>query len=137
VLEHLSDVEGFLDEAARVLKPGAVMVHFLPARYAAFAVLNRFVPERVKQRVLYGLYPETEGVCGFPAYYDHCYASALERLCRHRGFDVTVTVRYYGSAPYFQVFFPLFALFLTWEVAAWALGVRDLAAQLLVEARRL
>jgi len=137
VLEHLHDVPGFLDEAARVLKPGGVMVHFFPGRYAAFALLNRVVPERLKRQLMFRLYPETEGICGFPAYYDHCYASAIEKACRSRGFDVDVKVRYYGSAPYFQVFFPLFAVFLAFEVAAWALGLRDLASQVLVEAHRL
>lgn len=136
VLEHLEDVPGFLDEAARVLKSGGVMVHIFPGRYAAFALLNRALPERIKRWLLYRLYPQTVGFCGFPAFYDHCTPSAIERACRERGFEVETTVRYYGSADYFRVFFPLFLVFLAWEILAWALRARDLAAQVLVVATR-
>jgi 2-polyprenyl-6-hydroxyphenyl methylase/3-demethylubiquinone-9 3-methyltransferase len=136
VLEHLPNVSGFLDEAARVLKDDAVMIHIFPGRYAAFALLNRVMPEDVKRWLLYRLYPQTVGVCGFPAFYDLCYPSGMEEACRARGFDVEVFVRYYGSADYFTVFFPLFLLFFLWELFVRTIGARDLAAQVLLVAHR-
>ena len=136
VLEHLPNVGGFLDEAARVLKDDAVMVHIFPGRYAAFALLNRVLPEDVKRWLLYRLYPQTVGVCGFPAFYDLCYPSAMEKACRERGFEVELSVRYYGSADYFTVFFPLFLVFFVWELFVRTIRARDLAAQVLLVATR-
>lgn len=59
-LEHLDDIEGFLDEAARVIAPCGVMIQLLPSRYATFAILNRALPERIKRRLLFSLHPGTE-----------------------------------------------------------------------------
>jgi len=138
VLEHLHDVRGFLDEAARVVKPGGAMIHLLPSRYASFAILNRALPERLKRRLLFSLFPDTEGFCGFPAHYDRCYYTAIVRECEQRGFRLaSVSVGYYGSSDYYSVFFPVFLLSLIWEMFAWALRLRDLGAQLVVEAHRL
>ena len=61
VLEHLPNVGGFLDEAARVLKEYAVMIHIFPGRYASFAVLNRVLPEHVKRRMLFASTPRPKG----------------------------------------------------------------------------
>jgi SAM-dependent methyltransferase len=138
VLEHLPDLGGFLDEAARVVKPDGVMVHVFPSGYAPFAILNRVLPERVKRWALFRTYPESEGVCGFPAFYDKCHYSAFVRECERRGFRVeSATAGYYGSSAYFSIFFPLFVTCRLWEWSASTLGARNLASQLVVEARRL
>ena len=109
VLEHLDELGGFLDEAARVVSEGGLMVHLFPSRYASFAIINRALPETLKRRLLYSLYPNTKGVCGFPANYDHCYASAIVRECERRGFTIEVLeLSYYGSSDYYRVFFPVF-----------------------------
>lgn len=138
VLEHLPDVGGFLDEAARVLRPGGRMIHLFPSRYASFALLNRVLPERLKRRLLFTLYPNTEGLCGFPAHYDRCYYGAIVRECRRRGFAVEkVEVTYYGASDYYRVFFPAFLVSWIWELLAGAAGARNLAAAVLLQARRL
>jgi ubiquinone/menaquinone biosynthesis C-methylase UbiE len=138
VLEHLPDIGAFLDEAARVLRDDGKMIHLFPSRYASFAVLNRVLPEAVKKKLLYGLYPNTKGICGFPAHYDRCYHSAIVRECRVRGFEVEVLeLTYYGSSDYYRVFFPVFVASWLWELLASATSSRNLAAAILLKARRL
>jgi ubiquinone/menaquinone biosynthesis C-methylase UbiE len=137
VLEHLRDVGGFLDEAARVLKDDGVMIHLFPSRYASFALVNRALPERVKRQLLFRVYPETEGRCGFEAHYDHCYFSAFVRECRKRGFEIDrVEPAYYGASDYYRVFFPLYLVSWLWELLASRMRARNLAAAMLVKARR-
>jgi ubiquinone/menaquinone biosynthesis C-methylase UbiE len=137
VLEHLPDIGRFLDEAARVLRPGGAMVHILPCRYATFAILNRMLPHRVKSWVLAHAYPETIGVCGFRAYYDRCYHKALVRACRERGFRVESTsVGYCGSSEYYAILFPAALVSELIELATWLLRARDLGTTLVIVARR-
>lgn len=138
VLEHLPDVSGFFAEASRVLKDDGVMLHVFPGRFAPFAILNRVLPEKAKRRMLFGLHPETVGVCGFRAYYDHCYHDAVVRECERHGFRVESTVvGYEGTSGYTSVFLPLFLVSRIYELGAWAFRARNLAAQVMIEARRL
>ena len=137
VLEHLPNVERFLDEAARVLKVDGMMVHIFPCRYATFALLNRALPHRFKLWVLGRIYPHREGKV-FPVYYDRCYYSAITRECQKRGFVVESTFfGYYGSSDYYAVFFPLFLVSLAWEMATLFFRARNLATSLVIVARRL
>lgn len=136
VLEHLPAISGFVAEAARVLKPGGVFIAFFPARYAPFATINRLLPDRIKRRLLYSLHPETEGTPRFRAFYDHCYCTAIVQLLGHHGFDVEeVTASYYQSH-YFGFFLPLYLLSAGYELVPYAAGLKDLAASLLVVARK-
>ena len=137
VLEHLQDLEAFVAEAARVLRPGGGFIHVFPSRYASFAILNRLLPHALKRRLLHYVHPGTVGTQGFPAYYDRCYHSAYAALLRRYGFEVDRTrASYYGSAPYFSIFFPAYALVLGLEVLAKATGNLDLCTTLLVSARK-
>jgi len=137
VLEHLPDLGGFLDEAARVVKPGGVMVHIFPSRLTPFATMNRALPERLKRWLLVRLFPETEGLCGFPAFYDRCYYAAFVSECERRGFRIeSVGTAYYGSSPYFVHLFPLFLALRLWEAGASALGARNLASTIMIEAQK-
>jgi ubiquinone/menaquinone biosynthesis C-methylase UbiE len=138
VLEHLPDVSGFFAEASRVLKDGGVMIHVFPGGYAPFAILNRMLPESAKRWLLFRLYPETEGLCGFRAFYDHCYYDGIVRQCKQHDFQVDAAVAgYFGSSLYVTVFFPLFLVTRLFELAAWAFRARNLSAQVTIEASRL
>ena len=138
VLEHLPNVPGFLDEAARVLRDDGAMIHLFPLKWTSYAMLNRAMPEGLKRRILYALYPNTRGVCGFPAHYDHCSYRAFTKACTDRGFEIeSLRLSYYGSSDYYRVFFPAFVVSWCYELAASTFGARDLAAAMLVKLRRL
>jgi len=136
VIEHLYDTEKFASECRRVLKPGGRSVHLLPGRNAPFSVLNRLLPNRVSQRLLYWAFPHKEEELGFPAYYQNCaYPAILELFARH-GLEVeSVEFRYYQST-YFSVFFPAYLVSLAYDLLIWKLGIRRLSSQLLVVLRR-
>ena len=136
VLKHLPDVDAFVRESARVLRAGGTTVHLAPCRYALFAVVARLIPFDLAKRILHGLHPETVGVVEFPVYYDRCYPSAIRRTFERHGFvDVDVRVSW-AQADYFDAFFPAYSLAVIYESTVRALGLRDLAAYLVVSARR-
>ena len=135
VLEHVIDVERFVVEAARILRPGGYSVHLVSCRYAWFAILNRMLGERLSKRLLYALHPESRASGGLTAPYDRCYPSALTRLHRDHGYGRVVVTPGYGTN-YTYFFAPLFLLTSVYEIAVKALRLRNLAANFVLVARK-
>src|SRR5205814_7421773 len=72
VMEHLPDNARFLADCHRLLKRGGLAICVMPSRRAPFAWLNRLLPENLKRRMLFAVFPQWQDACGFPAYYDRC-----------------------------------------------------------------
>lgn len=135
-LEHIDGVASVLAEAHRVLRPGGHTIHVFPSKLAPFAIINRVLPRRVARRLLRTLVPGSDQRLGFRAYYDHCTAAAMEQLLRRSGFEVVETQVSYYQSHYFGFFVPLFLLSAGYELVVRALGLRRLAATVLIVARR-
>jgi SAM-dependent methyltransferase len=136
VLEHLEDIERFLENSSRVLKQGGHIIHMFPSKYAPFALINQLLPNSIARRLLFSIYPDAKGIAGFPASYDRCYYSAIVSLLAKHGFElVDVDLSYYQSH-YFAFFLPLFLLSAFYETAVHALGAKNLCAYILLVARK-
>jgi SAM-dependent methyltransferase len=138
VVEHIRDNAAFFGNCARVLRPGGVMLHAFPGRYAPFALINQLLPNRFARRLVGYLHPEwlDEDNYGFLAFYDRCYFSAVRDLLACNGFDnFSFDFLYYQSI-YFNFFFPLYVLVLAYDLIASALGIRNLASGIVVTAER-
>ena len=136
VLEHLRENEPFVRECHRILRPGGRCVHVMPARYAPFAILNRLIPERIGQKLLFYFFPEWKEECGFHAYYANCYHPRIEELFSASGFHVQeVQFRFYQSI-YYKFFVPFYLVSLGYDFAVWAIGARRLACQILLIAEK-
>lgn len=136
VVEHMSDNEIFFANCARVLRPGGVLVHTFPCKFAPFSVINQLLPNRLVRQLIAYFHPHWENECGFPAFYDHCYFSAVRRILARNGFTNTqFAFRYYQSI-YFDFFLPLYAAMLLYDLAVWAFGIRNLACAILVSAEQ-
>jgi SAM-dependent methyltransferase len=134
VVEHLLNPGRFTEEVARILTKGGTTLHFLPCRYAPFAIINRTLPHRFAQALLYTLYPESREVGGYKAYYAECTPSRMSELFRRAALDVTdVEVSYY-EAHYFTFCAPLYVLIALYEWFIWAFGVRELCACFILQA---
>jgi SAM-dependent methyltransferase len=136
VVEHLQDNTTFFTNCAKVLRRDGVMVHTFPCRFAPFSLINQLLPNRVTRRLLAYFHPQWEDECGFVAYYDRCYFSAMRGLLERSGFhNARYAFRYYQSI-YFDFCFPLYLLGLAYDLTVWALGIRNLACAILVTAER-
>jgi len=138
VVEHIRDNAAFFANCARVLRPGGLMIHAFPGKYAPFALINQLLPNRVARRLVGYLHPEwrEEDNYGFLAFYDRCCFSAVHDLLDCNGFkNLRFDFLYYQSV-YFNFCFPLYLLMLVYDLIASALGIRNLASGIVVTAER-
>jgi len=138
VVEHLRDNAAFFANCARVLRPGGVMLHAFPGRFAPFALMNRALPNRLSRHLVGYLHPEwlEEDNYGFLAFYDRCYFSAIKDLLDTNGFTNTRFNLLYYQSIYFNFFYPLFILMLAYDLIASMLRIRNLASGIVVTTER-
>lgn len=109
-LEHVPDTSGAIRGIASTLKPGGRAFIFASSRNAVFARLNRVLPQRLKQILLFTLFPrKAEGHAGFKAYYDRCIPSQIEAFARDNDLDVEERHLFWISS-YFMIFTPVFII---------------------------
>ncbi len=127
LLEHVSNVESALRGIATILKPGARALIFVPSRNAVYARINLLLPEALKRKVLFVIFPDMRRGHGFPARYDRCTPAALQQIAAADGL-IAEQRRVYFESWYFRFCFPLHVLWRTW-VLLFRLVARDNAAE--------
>jgi 2-polyprenyl-6-hydroxyphenyl methylase/3-demethylubiquinone-9 3-methyltransferase len=128
VVEHLPDVDGFLAEAIRILRPGGSSIHMFPSKYAPFVFANRALPHSFARKLLYFFHPSQKGLAGFRAYYDHCSAAQFESLLEKHGLEPRQLRLSYFQSDYVNFFLPLFLVSVAYEAVVSALGLESLCA---------
>ena len=136
VVEHLPDVPEFLRNVNQVLRPGGHLVVFFPGKNAPFALINRTLPEGVKDRLLSNLVPGHEGIVGFETFYDNTVYSAFSAALRSTGFATENERVSYFSSSYFAFFLPVYAASLLLDLTRSALGIKELASYYIFVARK-
>jgi 2-polyprenyl-6-hydroxyphenyl methylase/3-demethylubiquinone-9 3-methyltransferase len=127
-LEHVPDTVGAIRAISSCLRPGGRAAIFAPCRNAVFARLNLLIPQDLKKKLLFFVFPEkSEGHDGFKAYYDHCTPGDIERIAAENGLIVERR-RIFWVSSYFKAFLPAYLLWRIWQGLAW-LFIRDQAAE--------
>lgn len=121
LLEHVADVEKAFAAIASILKQGGIALIFVPCRNALYARLNLLLPERLKRRILFTLFPQSEAGQGFPSYYNRCTPRDFRRLAALHGLEVQEELFFFMNG-YFSFFVPAHIL---WRL--WLLSFRSLA----------
>lgn len=109
VLEHVKDTESAFKAMASLLKTGGQALIFVPSRNAVFARINLLLPQKMKESILYGIYPSTRESQGFPSFYHRCTPRDFVQLAQQNGM-VVEHARYYYKSSYFEFFFPGYVL---------------------------
>jgi SAM-dependent methyltransferase len=113
VLEHVKDNEGGIRAIASLLKPGGKALIFVPSRNAIFARLNILLPENIKRKILFSIYPSKSLAQGFPSFYHKCTPNDFVEMATKNGL-VAEESRYYFISSYFSFLFPIYLLWRIW-----------------------
>jgi SAM-dependent methyltransferase len=135
LFEHLRNSEAFVINSSRVLKPGGYFIHLFASKFAPFAIANQLLPAELSKSLLKILKPESSDI-GFDAYYDRTYASAIKQLLIRHGFEVISLRTHYYQSRYWDFFTPLFVLSVLYELVVYRIDAENLAAHVLVVARK-
>lgn len=125
VLEHVENNTDAFTAIASILKPGGKLVLFVPNKNALFARINLVLPEKLKRKILFTIFPSTEEEQGFPAFYDRCSPINFTQLASDNDLEPIETRRYYRSS-YFSFFFPAYFLWRLWVVLGRLVGKGEL-----------
>lgn len=135
-LEHVSDVPAAVRHMARAVRPGGRTVHFVPGRYAIFAIVARVLPFKPLLGLLHLAIPHSVGVIEFDVHYDRTDPVALAGEFEAAGFSDVQVFWTAAQADYFKPFVPAFLLVAAYQSLVRVMGVRRLAAYVMVDARR-
>lgn len=131
VLEHVRRLQPAIDNLRFYLRPGGRFLAFFSGTFSAFGLVNRVLPHRISQWLMRSLLSRPADTM-FPAYYDRCWASALERVFDDWS-EVEITPRWFG-APYFAWSRPFQAIYVGYEEWASRRSFANVAPYYLVDA---
>lgn len=115
VLEHVRDTEAAFRSIASFLKPGGKALIFVPSRNAVFARLNLVLPEGIKKKLLFSIYPQASTAQGFPSYYQKCTPKDFIVMANNNGLS-DLESRFYFSSSYFSFMFPIHLIWRFWII---------------------
>jgi len=137
VLEHLKDTASFIGQCSDTMVDGGIMIHCCPCRFSPFALINQMVPNRLAKFLLALFHPEWAEDCGFVAYYNNCWYSRLTNVMKSHGFEIVAREFRYYQAIYFDFFLPAYVIMLSYDLLIYALGIKNVACQMIIVARKL
>ena len=132
--EHLDPLDAAVANLRAYLRPGGVLVAQFSGAFAYFALLNRALPERAKERLVERFTGRPSDDV-FPARYHHCWAGALRQRVFADWAELIVVPLFLG-VDYMRRFRRLSALYLAYEEWAYRGGHENLATHYLVTAQR-
>jgi SAM-dependent methyltransferase len=133
VLEHVANLEAALTNFGAMLRPGGVLLAQTSGSYAAFSLLARVVPHRLRVYGMARLLGHREEQ-KFATRYDRCTDQAIRSILS--GWASVEIVPFYRGAPYFGMARPLQRLYLVYEDAVATRNSTKLATHYLIVARR-
>jgi SAM-dependent methyltransferase len=135
VTEHVSDPSAMYLNILRALRPGGLLITYVPNKFAPYALINAALPNRLTKILLNFFHWESKEETGYPALYRHCYPSRLEALLLDVGFrDVRIRPGY--RSEYCNFFLPLHASELIWQLFTSRWGRRNLCETFTVVAKK-
>jgi 2-polyprenyl-6-hydroxyphenyl methylase/3-demethylubiquinone-9 3-methyltransferase len=126
-LEHVKDLAGALRALASCAKNGGRVLIFVPCRNAAFARFNLALPQSVKKKLLYYIFPlKAIGHDGFAAYYDRCTPTQVAEIANQYGLRVEEERTFWKSS-YFYVFVPAYLIWRSYQAILYLIIGKDAA----------
>ncbi|WP_181164587.1 class I SAM-dependent methyltransferase [Amaricoccus solimangrovi] len=106
-LEHVRDMDRAIGGLAMMARPNGKIYVKTTCRFALYARLNRILPEVLKRRLLFFLFPHKSGD-GFPAFYDRCTVREISDLASKHGLNPSFPVNQSYYSTYFTFLMPVY-----------------------------
>jgi SAM-dependent methyltransferase len=133
LLEHVKSLDDAFDNMYAYLRPGGRMLAQLSGTFSFFALAGRVIPISLTRAILVWAQRRNPASV-FPAYYHHCWASAIERITPQWS-KVEVIPIWSGNA-YLTRSRPLLALNTAYEYWGIAGNHDNLATHYIIDAQR-
>ncbi len=127
LLEHVKDARAAICNMSDMLNPDGILLLFAPSRRALFARINQALPEQLKRKLLFAIFPESRKRQGFPAFYDNCTLLEIKKIAKAHNLK-TVQEKAFWLSNYFSFFLPFHIMWRIWSVLDKAI-FRDQAAE--------
>ena len=134
-LEHTHNTAAAIQGIASILRQGGLVYIFVPCKNATFARLNRVLPQKLKERILFSFFPGIKDHQGFPAFYDSCTPRQMSKNLSDVGLEVE-NIQVFWMSSYFMVFFPLFFVWRMWQLIYRLLVSSEAAETFIIIARK-
>ncbi|MDA8581782.1 class I SAM-dependent methyltransferase, partial [Schleiferiaceae bacterium] len=105
LLEHVPDNSKTFKNIEGWLNQNGQSVNLFPLGFHPFSIANRIVGNKMARFLIPILRPGSEGVTGYPAYYNLCNSFALEKLASKSKSNYKIKY-FFGAEDYFGFFFP-------------------------------
>lgn len=135
VTEHVKDPSTMYLNIFRTLRPGGLVLAYIPNKFALYALVNAAMPNRISKALLGFFHWETKEEIGFPALYRRCYPSGFKALLSGAGFKI-VRIQVTYRSEYGSFFAPLHATELAWQFFTSHLNLRNLCEAFTVVAQK-
>ncbi|MBT4709059.1 MAG: methyltransferase domain-containing protein [Flavobacteriaceae bacterium] len=105
LIEHVPNNSKTFKNIERWLNPNGLSVNLFPLGFHPFSILNRLIGNRMTRFLIPILRPGSEGITGYPAYYNLCNSFDLEKFAKKSNFNYKIKY-FFGAEDYFGFFFP-------------------------------
>jgi len=133
LLEHVKSLDDALDNIYSFLRPGGRFLGQLSGTFAFFALAGRVMPIGAARAILKWA-QRRDPASVFPAYYHHCWASAIRKITPQ--WNKVDVIPIWGGSGYLTRSRPLLALNTAYEYWGMAGNHDNLATHYIIDAQR-
>lgn len=136
LLEHVPSNSASIKVMYDGLNPDGVTHHYVPSGLHPYSLILRAIGPRLQKRLIPIIRPGTEGVTGYPAFFDLCTPKAMTEAFHTVGFTDIDVQPFYRANDYFAFFTPGFIVVTLIENACRLCNLSSLASGFVISARK-
>lgn len=110
LLEHVKNNAASVSSMFNSLHKNGTTHHYIPSKWHPYSIALRMIGPKLQKKLIPFLRSGTEGVTGYPAYFNYCSPQAMKKLFEEEGFMDIKVKSYYRANDYFAFFTPAFIL---------------------------
>jgi SAM-dependent methyltransferase len=136
LMEHVPDNLAAVKSMFDALRPGGATHHYIPSKWHPYSVALRAVGPTLQKQLIPLLRPAAVGVTGYPAFFDYCSPTAMQKLFEEQGFVSVDVISFYRASDYFAFLLPAYIVVALFENLCLVMGWSLFASGFVISARK-